>query len=66
MITDDASNSSLISAFIAMALIGGITLTLHTMWRLRHLDLSGTDDDTVTLYNPWGAAERTGQSWDAQ
>lgn len=66
MITDDGSNGSLISAFIAMALIGGITLTLHTIWRLRQLDLSGTDDNTVSLHNPWGVAERTGQSWGPQ
>lgn len=66
MIADDGSNSSLISAFIAMALIGGITLTLHTIWRLRQLDLSGTDDDTVSLHSPWGVTDRAGQSWSAQ
>lgn len=65
---DDGSNGSLLVAFIAAALIGGITLTLHTLWRIRQFDLSGTDDDgtdaAVVLLNPW-TSDRTGTSWQA-
>lgn len=65
---DDGSNGSLLVAFIAAALIGGITLTLHTLWQLRRLDLSGTDDDstdvTIVLLNPW-TGDRPGTSWQA-
>ena len=68
MITDDGSNGSLLVAFIAAALIGGITLTLHALWQLRRLDLSGTDDDStdvaVVLLNPW-TGDRPGTSWQA-
>lgn len=62
---DDGSNGSLLAAFIAAALIGGITFTLRALWQLRQIDLSGTDDDeAVVLLNPW-TGDRPGTSWQA-
>lgn len=60
MITDDASNASMVAAFVAAALIGGISLTLHTLWQLRRIDRDATSFAGTVLTGPWS----TWSTWD--
>lgn len=69
MIADDASNVSMVAAFVAAALIGGIAMTLHALWQLRRYDRDGASDTGMAgtvLTGPWTGTEPTGQSWEAR
>lgn len=51
---DDGSNGSLLAAFAAVALIGGILLTLQAVWALSRIndDLDEPTTDAVS----WGTS----------